>query len=259
MRGARDLLVGHGLGHYWHNPTACTAISKDEWKDVVYEAVEGREDVVLAARFAQMRGTAAARYARIKLWSKFPAELSSMKGEAGRRGAQVPERYLDSRAEPVGTRLKLMCRLGCLPTMVRVAREEKLPPEMGLCKLCGQGMEDARHLLLSCSAHANQRARMVGGVDRGLEMADIAPLSEQSEVDQLDLLLGKTTGLLEADDRISRCVARFLKKAWRSRKWLTASLNAKLGRSDTIWALKAHGDREGRLGVPASRVRVAPT
>ena len=59
--------------------------------------------------------------------------------------------------------------------------------------------------------------RPVGGVDRGLEMADIAPLSEQSE--QLDLLLGKTTGLLEADDRISRCVARFLKKAWRSRKW----------------------------------------
>ena len=123
---------------------------------------------MLAARFAQMQGTAAARYARIKLWSKFPAELSSMKGEAGRRGAQVPERYLDSRAEPVGTRLKLMCRLGCLPTMVRVAREEKLPPEMGLCKLCGQGMEDARHLLLSCSAHANQRARPAGGVDRGL-------------------------------------------------------------------------------------------
>ena len=122
--------------------------------------------------------------------------------------------------------------------MVRAAREEKLPPEMGLCKLCGQGMEDVRHLLLSCSAHANQRAR---GVDRGLEMADIAPLSEQSEVDQLDLLLGKTTGLLEADDRINRCVARFLKKAWRSREWLTASLNAKLGRIDTIWALGAQG------------------
>ena len=55
-------------------------------------------------------------------------------------------------------------------------------------------------------------------------MADIAPLSEQSEVDQLDLLLGKTTGLLEADDRISRCVARFLKKAWRSRKCLSVIL-----------------------------------
>ena len=63
MRGARDLLVKHGLGQYWHNPAACTVISKDEWKGVVFEAVEGREDVVLAARFAQMKGTAAARYA----------------------------------------------------------------------------------------------------------------------------------------------------------------------------------------------------
>ena len=100
---------------------------------------------------------------------------------------------------------------------------------------------------------------MVGGVDRGLEQVGIAPLLEQSEVDQLDLLLGKSTGNAEADDRISRCVALFLKKAWRSRKWLTATLNAKLGRSDTVWALKAHGDREGRLGIPAPRIRRAPT
>ena len=100
---------------------------------------------------------------------------------------------------------------------------------------------------------------MVGGTDRGLELAGIAPLMEQSEVNQLDLLLGKTTGVLEADDRISKCVARFLKKAWRSRKRVTAKLNAELGRSDTVWALKAHGDREGRLGVPAVRARGAPT
>ena len=259
MRGARDLLVKHGLGQYWHNPAACTDMPKDEWKDVVYEAVESSEDAALTARFAQMKGTAAARYARIKLWDKFPAELATMKGEVGRRGAQVPERYLDSRAEPVGTRLKLMCRLGCLPTMVRIAREEKLPPEMGACKMCGKGVEDVRHVLLTCAAYADQRTRMVGGTDRGLELAGIAPLMEQSEVNQLDLLLGKTTGVLEADDRISKCVARFLKKAWRSRKCVTAKLNAELGRSDTVWALKAHGDREGRLGVPAVRARGAPT
>ena len=106
---------------------------KDEWKDVVYEAVESSEDAALTARLAQMKGNAAARYARIKLWDKLPAELATMKGEVGRRGAQVPERYLDSRAEPVGTRLKLMCRLGRLPTMVRIAREEM--PEMGACKM----------------------------------------------------------------------------------------------------------------------------
>ena len=50
------------------------------------------------------------------------------------------------------------------------------------------------------------------------------------------------------DDRISKCVARFLKKAWRSRKHITAKLNAELGRSDTVWALKAHGDERADWG-----------
>ena len=63
MRGARDLLVKHGLGQYWHNPAACTTMPKDEWKDVVYETIESNEDAVLAAKFAQMKGTAASRYA----------------------------------------------------------------------------------------------------------------------------------------------------------------------------------------------------
>ena len=130
--------------------------------------------------------------------------------------------------------------------MVRIAREEKLPPEMGACKMCGKGAEDVRHVLLACD-YAGQRTRMVGGTGRGLELAGIAPLMEQSEVNQLDLLLGKTTGVMEADDRISKCVARFLKKAWRSRKRLTAKLNVELGRNDTVWALKSHGDQESRL------------
>ena len=65
--------------------------------------------------------------------------------------------------------------------------------------------------------------------------------------------------MMEADDRISKCMARFLKKAWRSRKPITAKLNAELGRNDTVWALKSHGDREGRLGVPAVRARGSPT
>ena len=73
-----------------------------------------------------------------------------------------------------------MCRLGCLPTMIRVAREEKMPPEMGVCRMCGKGMEDVRHVLLTCDAYADpQRARMVDGTDRGLELG-IAPLLEQS-------------------------------------------------------------------------------
>ena len=134
-----------------------------------------------------------------------------------------------------------------------------MPPEMGACKMCGKGAEDVRHVLLACDAYAGQRTRMFGGTDMSLELASIAPLIEQSGLDQLDSLLGKTTGVMEADDRISKCVARFLKKAWRSRKRLTAKLNVELGRSDTVWALKSHGNREGRLGVAAMRARGSPT
>ena len=87
-----------------------------------------------------------------------------------------------------------------------------MPPEMGACKMCGKGAEDVRHVLLACDAYAGQRTRMFGGTDMGLELAGIVPLMEQSEVDQLDLLLGKTTGVMEADDRISKCVARYSRR-----------------------------------------------
>ena len=157
-----------------------------------------------------------------------------------------------------GTRLKLMCRLGCLPTMIRVAREEKMPPEMGVCRMCGKVTEDVCHVLLACDAYAGQRARMVGGTDRGLELAGIAPLLEQEEVNQLDLLFGKTTGVMEAGDRISKCVAHFLKKAWRSRK---PHRQARRRAGEERHRLGAQGawGREGRLGVPAVRARGAPT
>ena len=63
----------------------------------------------------------------------------------------------------MGTRLKLMARLGCLPTRVRVAREQKLPPEFGGCELCSRGeREDVTHLPLKCSAHDRHRAKMFG-------------------------------------------------------------------------------------------------
>jgi hypothetical protein len=253
MSGTRELLQSHGLREHWDDPAACAGMTKEQWKDVVYEAVEGRADIALATSFAGMRGVASERYARMKHWDKVPMQLAVMQGEVGKRGAQVIEPYLDNRTEPTGTRLKLMCRLGCLPTMTRLAREEKLPVELGNCKLCGLGEEDTRHLILDCPTHAAHRAKMIERVEKALQSAGVAPLREQSDENQLDILLGKTTGVAMADRCIDQGVTRFLKKAWRGRKWLTATMNVKLGRNDTVWALKAHGDGGCQLGVPAPR------
>ena len=236
----KDMLVKLGLYSYWINPSLCTVQAKEEWKDIVYEAVEGAEDISLRARLAGMSGAAAARYARIKNWDKATDEMAVMSGEVGLRGAQVIEPYLDGRTEPVGTRLKLMCRLGCLPTMVRVAREEKMPPSQGHCRLCGKADEDVSHLLLACTAHDVHRAKMMVGVKSALASAGIESLENTTE--QVDVLLGKSTGMALADSRINDSVTRFLKKAWRGRKWLTVSINDKLGRDDTVWALKSHRD-----------------
>ena len=114
-----------------------------------------------------------------------------MTGEIGQRGAQVIEPYLDDRSEVVGTRLKIMCRLGCLPTMTRVVREEKLPPEQGYCRLCGEGDEDVRHLLVTCSAHDRHRSKMFRVVESALLASGEACLGGRSKNDQTDVLLGK--------------------------------------------------------------------
>ena len=108
---------------------------------------------------------------------------------------------------------RLMCRLVCLPTMTRLAREEKLPVELGNCKLCGLGEEDTRHLILDCPTHAAHMAKMIERAEKALQSAGVAPLREQSDENQLDILLGKTTGVAMADRCIDQGVTRFLKKA----------------------------------------------
>ena len=42
LKGPKDLLESHGLLEYWGKkiPTLCNGMSKEQWKDVVYEAVE---------------------------------------------------------------------------------------------------------------------------------------------------------------------------------------------------------------------------
>ena len=147
----------------------------------------------------------------------------------------MSEPYLDDRDEPVGRRLKLMCRAGCLPTLARLAREADLPTALGTCKMCNSGqIEDMEHLVMSCEAYAQLRLKLLEKVTFGPECL--------SQSDKLDVLLGKSTGASEVDDKIDLAVKRFLKKAWRARKWLVLHTNKSLSRNDTPWAIYTHGD-----------------
>ena len=132
-------------------------------------------------------------------------EFAVLTGEIGRRGALIPEPY--DRAESVGRRLKLMCRLGCLPTMTRVAREEKLPPGQGRCRLCSSGEdEDIPHLLLTCPAHNRRRAKLMAGVGVALARTGAGGgFKELLHGEQTVLLLGISMGDARADARVCEC------------------------------------------------------
>ena len=201
----------------------------------MYDSVETRETTATISRLTNLSSDHAARYARCKNWDKVQDDYACFAGEVGRRGALVPEPYLDDRDEPVGRRLKLMCRAGCLPTLKRVVREADLPAAHGACKMCASGcIEDIAHFVLDCPAYSTHRAKMLESAPLGFD--------GRSSLDKLDVLLGKSAGKSKIDDRTDAAVKRFLKKAWRTRKWLVLATNKTLSRNDTPWAIQTHGD-----------------
>ena len=245
MSGTRDLLVDRGLVRFWSDPNLCRRLSKKEWKQIVYDAVERAEDIARRNRLACMSSKNVCRYARIKQWAPIKAEFACFAGEIGRRGALVHEPYLDDHAEHIGRRLKLMCRMGCLPTLSRVIREEAMPISEARCRSCASSStEDITHLLLECPAYRKHREKLVKDLDLALDTPTLEnwKFSSMSASDQLDLLMGRSTGSAQADDRADKIVKRYLKKVWRSRKWLTVAVNNLFAREDTLWALKCHGD-----------------
>ena len=43
MAGTHALLTSLGLTRFWQDPGACVLMDKEQWKEVVYEAVESAE------------------------------------------------------------------------------------------------------------------------------------------------------------------------------------------------------------------------
>jgi hypothetical protein len=125
MPSIKATLYQHGLGKYWVDPRSAAIMAKPKWKDVVYAAVDASADSDRAAAISKKPSAAA--YITLKEWGPNPLNYSFSVGESGKLGQHVPERYLDDRNNLKGTRLKMLCRLGCLPLMNRVGREARPP------------------------------------------------------------------------------------------------------------------------------------
>ena len=163
-------------------------------------------------------------------------------------GHLVPERYLDDRKDLKGTRLKLLCRVGCLPVMHRVGREvsPKWPKETRTCLACNGGrIEDVKHFILDCPLYDSHRTRMLNEVDRALDQSpatlDSADFLSMDGPSRLAILLGRRIDDPVAEDRIDRTVKRFLRKAWNGRATVTAVINRLLGTKYEVMEDKARG------------------
>jgi hypothetical protein len=231
----------HGLGECWTNPDRAVVMGAHEWKARVYDAVNARSD---ADRVVSLAGKpSASTYTSIKEWGPNPENYSFSAGEVGRLGHHVPERYLDDRLNLKGTRLKMLCRLGCLPLMDRVGREAKppWPRELRTCATCCTGKyEDVHHFMMDCPKYAAKRAVLLkqvvvelvksNGNLKALQFATMAP------VDQLPVLLGKRFSDPTAEDKIDRTVKRFLSKCWNLRSEVTGAINDTLFTSYGIYS-----------------------
>jgi hypothetical protein len=125
MSKAEITLRTAGLQGYWDESARVRTISVVAWRRVTYDAVNAKSN---ADREVRMRALpSSAKYAEIKEWGANPPEYSFSFGEEDRIGQHVPERYLDDRNDFKGARLKALCRLGALPVMRRVGREQKPP------------------------------------------------------------------------------------------------------------------------------------
>jgi hypothetical protein len=262
MPTARAELARVGLADYWEDPRETTTDDEDIWKA---RAVEAAAE---ADRQARMENMPSVRfYNKIKDWGVNPADYSFSLGEIGRRGRLVPERYLDDRQQLKGTRLKLLCRLHCLPVMARIGREvtPKWPKRDRVCYACGTGaVEDVRHFVMDCPSYARRRADLFDRVGTIMERSVHPPIEQQADrltgrqtdgqagrqagrqaggqtdrqpfadLDswtQYEILLGKRFGDPLAENRIDAAVKRYLTKTWNSRAGVAAAINAALGTS----------------------------
>jgi hypothetical protein len=234
MAKAKEALGSVGLTEYWDDPRKAARENAYYWKEQVYSAVETAAEVKRATRMKGMPSVQV--YNNIKDWGNNPEAYSFSTGEEGRPGRLVPERYLDDRTLLKGTRLKLRCRLNCLPVMDRVGREvkPKWPKHNRVCFACGCGaVEDTHHFIMDCPRYATKRAGLLDQIGLILSSASCdltAPaFASMNGRAQCEVILGKRIDDPIAENRIDAAVKRYLIKAWNLRAGVTAKINAALG------------------------------
>jgi hypothetical protein len=230
----RRILNEIGLERYWLDPATCSSLSYKQWKDISYHAVEVSRDQERHNRM--LLRPRLHIYTKCRSWSPTTPRYSFSIGEIGRLGAITPERYLDSRKEPLGRRIKLFCRLNILPLLDVITKDEKWPPGAAICQFCRRAPEDLTHFMLHCPQYAQYRSRLYETIIRATPHLPVHWLTNLDDHDRVCLLLGAKHdgGHPHVEQVIDIGVTRFLRKAWKQRRQITAALNERFNRRDPL-------------------------
>ena len=229
-----------GMAEYWSDPAKCAQLSKSQWDEMLYDSIEAHYEEERESEVALLPSLS--RYVKLKSGKRMDEDRAEFKGEIGELGALVVERYLDEVRDRLGGRLKLLCRAGCLPVMARVARELGVKREQGQCMMCRQGEEDIEHVLLTCQAYSKQRKKLLISVGRSYSRGNSgANILEAGAERMIEVLLGARAGCKRTEDEVDRATERFLRKAWKTRRAVTAAVNQEFGRMDVQWMAREPG------------------
>ena len=101
--------------------------------------------------------------------------------------------------------------------------------------MCENGeTETIEHLMLKCPAYAVHRTRLMDKMGEAYAMGTGRDIRGASEEEVMRVALGGRVGSSVAEDNIDHAVKRYLKTAWRTRRWLTKITNEILDRHDVV-------------------------
>ena len=114
-------------------------------------------------------------------------------------GQHVPEAYLDDRRDLRGTRVKMLCRIGNLPVMAKVARDQGWQSAHGTCYVCNMPVvETIHHFMMECPAYDSLRRKLIadvrGALGRTRGTVDAATFDGMTDTAKSAIILGQRTG-----------------------------------------------------------------
>ena len=124
--------------------------------------------------------------------------------------------------------------------------------------MCKQEEEDIGHVLLSCQAYSQHREKLFTTVRKSYSRGNSGVnILEAGAHGLLEVLLGVSAGCKLTEDEVDRATKRFLRKAWKARRGVTAAINQEFGRMDVQWMAREPGwYRPKPAGQPANHIRV---